>query len=133
MTNYGKKHLDPRVTVAACENYNEYSRQINYIRKHPDCKEVPAKQSKRHHDPRVTVSYSENPKEYKRQAGYIHTNPDCIEVPPRAKRPWSNAYLKEENEMLKKQLEDLKNENKTLKWKLSMASSVIKRIRKLVK
>tara|TARA_R100000655_G_scaffold31166_1_gene62573 strand:+ start:5758 stop:6288 length:531 start_codon:yes stop_codon:yes gene_type:complete len=127
------KSKDPRITVKCKDNYNEYSRQTNYIRKHPDCKEVPPKNSKRHHDPRVTVLNSEDSQEYKRQTNYIHRHPDCIEVPPRAKRVWSVASLKEENDMLKKQLEDLNKENKTLKWKLKMASSVIKRIRKLVK
>lgn len=86
------KH-DKRITVLHRDNKREYNRQLEYIRNHPFCREVPPKGpsyrinnrhkgGRKQKDPRITVKIKENRNEYERQRRYIKKHPDCKKVPP---------------------------------------------------
>ena len=82
----------PQMTVTSKENPKLYQRQINYLKKNPECKELPEKylsldtaitraNKGKCKDERMTVSNFENVKLYARQKDYIRTRPECKEIP----------------------------------------------------
>ncbi len=81
--------LDPRITVRAGQDFNEYQRQKAYLRSHTDCLVIPPKQHRKPRkgpnksDPRITVTFKDDRKEYFRQKKYVEKHPDCVEIPPK--------------------------------------------------
>jgi len=84
--------LDPRITVRAGQDFNEYQRQKAYLRSHTDCLVIPPKQHRKPRkgpnksDPRITVTFKDDRKEYFRQKKYVEKHPDCVEIPPKRGR-----------------------------------------------
>ena len=90
-TGYRKK-AHSIFTVKSKENPKLYQRQYYYVKRNPDCKELPAHllslDGARQRGlkgqttlKRMTTTYSDDPMLYRRQQQYIQRHPECKELP----------------------------------------------------